>query len=63
MKFPSPYGDFVFQTKEVLDAMGVKAGMFPSPYGDFVFQKKSFPSGQQAGLDSFRPLTGILFFK
>ena len=37
-KFPSPYGDFVFQHFGAGKAFDAFGRAFPSPYGDFVFQ-------------------------
>ena len=38
VKFPSPYGDFVFQLTTEWNAKIMHILRFPSPYGDFVFQ-------------------------
>ena len=37
-RFPSPYGDFVFQPRTHKKVIMIGKG-FPSPYGDFVFQQ------------------------
>ena len=37
-RFPSPYGDFVFQHGNPSWYVCFDNGSFPSPYGDFVFQ-------------------------
>ena len=38
-KFPSPYGDFVFQQMTKVEVVSKEMKKFPSPYGDFVFQQ------------------------
>ena len=38
-KFPSPYGDFVFQQATSVRHSSHDELPFPSPYGDFVFQQ------------------------
>ena len=38
-RFPSPYGDFVFQRQERKMRYEKILHKFPSPYGDFVFQQ------------------------
>ncbi len=39
-RFPSPYGDFVFQQAVGREVICPACKAFPSPYGDFVFQLK-----------------------
>ena len=61
-KFPSPYGDFVFQLEKFCTRCGKKFIAFPSPYGDFVFQRRYGAANNLPFAAGFRPLTGILFF-
>ena len=60
-KFPSPYGDFVFQPAEETKRAAVERGFRPLTgilfFNSFFDKKFDTEEG-----DGFRPLTGILFF-
>ena len=59
--FPSPYGDFVFQRMEKR-CYSVCFRNVSVPLRGFCFSTKKMKVWRSQHLNSFRPLTGILFF-
>ena len=55
-----PLTGILFFTPLMMNKYSFMVKPFPSPYGDFVFQLRAEELKRKE--ESFRPLTGILFF-
>ena len=58
--FPSPYGDYGSYLLDTFRIMAKNSGMFPSPYGDYGSYHLTPEKVEEALLNRFRPLTGIM---
>ena len=54
-KFPSPLGDYFFNTHTVLKAKHVTDVEFPSPSGDYFFNNDEYTRVTKGMVFSFRP--------
>ena len=60
--FPSPYGDYFFNSIDIGFNKLPEILKFPSPYGDYFFNNLKLKSEiKKITSQSFRPLMGIIF--